>query len=53
MKRLLWIVGLPIFLAACGASGGLYGTAPATSPAATVAPIPTPTLGAGSSGYGY
>ena len=35
MKRLLWIVGLPIFLAACGAPGGLYGSAPATSPAAS------------------
>ena len=35
MKRLFWIVGLPIFLAACGAPGGLYGSAPATSPAAS------------------
>jgi predicted lipoprotein with Yx(FWY)xxD motif len=35
MKRLLWIVGLPIFLAACGAPAGLYGSAPATSPAAS------------------
>ncbi len=52
MKRLLWIVGLPIFLAACGAPGGLYGSAPATSPAAsapaasasaTPTPIATPT----------
>jgi predicted lipoprotein with Yx(FWY)xxD motif len=47
MKRLLWIVGLPIFLAACGAPGGLYGTAPAPSskaaPAASaVASTPTP-----------
>ncbi len=57
MKRLLWIVGLPIFLAACGAPGGLYGSAPASSsaasapaasasgtptPAATVAPTPAP-----------
>lgn len=53
MKRLFWIVGLPIFLAACGAPGGLYGApaapsstaAPATSasaatPAATPAPTP-------------
>src|SRR5437899_10560287 len=39
MKRLLWIVGLPIFLAACGAPGGLYGSAPASSPAAS-APAP-------------
>src|SRR6266550_3305574 len=37
MKRLLWIVGLPIFLAACGAPGGLYGSAPASSPAASAA----------------
>jgi len=36
MKRLLWIVGLPIFLAACGAPGGLYGSAPA--PSSTAAP---------------
>jgi len=36
MKRLLWIVGLPIFLAACGTPGGLYGSAPATPPAASV-----------------
>src|SRR5690242_14729052 len=36
MKRLLWIVGLPIFLAACGAAGGLYGSAPA--PSSTAAP---------------
>jgi predicted lipoprotein with Yx(FWY)xxD motif len=36
MKRLLWIVGLPIFLAACGAPGGLYGAAPA--PSSTAAP---------------
>jgi predicted lipoprotein with Yx(FWY)xxD motif len=52
MKRLLWIVGLPIFLAACGAPGGLYGSAPATSPAAsapaasasaTTTPAATPT----------
>ncbi len=57
MKRLLWLVGLPIFLAACGAPGGLYGSAPASSPAAsapatsasatptpaaTVAPTPAP-----------
>ena len=57
MNRLLWIVGLPIFLAACGAPGGLYGSAPASSPAgsapvasasatptpsATVAPPPAP-----------
>lgn len=53
MKRLLWILGFPIFLAACGAPGGLYGAAPATSstasaPAAsasasvaTAAPTPT------------
>ncbi len=50
MKRLLWIVGLPIFLAACGAPGGLYGAAPAASasaatptPAATPAATPAPT----------
>jgi len=49
MKRLLWIVGLPIFLAACGAPGGLYGAAPAPSStaaaptASAVAPTPTPT----------
>jgi len=52
MKRLLWIVGLPIFLAACSAPGGLYGSAPAASstasaPAAspsasTATPAPTP-----------
>jgi predicted lipoprotein with Yx(FWY)xxD motif len=51
MKRLLWIVGLPIFLAACGAPGGLYGSAPARSstaaaPAASASasvatPVPT------------
>jgi len=41
MKRLLWIVGLPIFLAACGAPGGLYSAAPApSSTAATPAPTP-------------
>jgi predicted lipoprotein with Yx(FWY)xxD motif len=48
MKRLLWIVGLPIFLAACGAPGGLYGAAPAPSStaaptASAVASTPTPT----------
>ena len=37
MKRLLWIVGLPIFLAACGAPGGLYGAAPAASSTASAA----------------
>jgi len=47
MKRLLWIVGLPIFLAACGAPGGLYGAAPAPSStaaptASAVASTPTP-----------
>jgi predicted lipoprotein with Yx(FWY)xxD motif len=52
MKRLLWIVGLPIFLAACGAPGALYGGAPAASssasaPAASASasaatPAPTP-----------
>jgi predicted lipoprotein with Yx(FWY)xxD motif len=52
MKRLLWIVGLPIFLAACGAPSGLYGSAPAPSstasapaasaPATTPTPAPTP-----------
>ena len=51
MKRLLWLIGLPIFLAACAAPGGLYGSAPAAStapsaatatPAATVAATPTP-----------
>jgi len=44
MKRLLWIVGLPIFLAACSAPGGLYGSAPAASPApsaTTAAPSAT------------
>jgi predicted lipoprotein with Yx(FWY)xxD motif len=53
MKRLLWLIGLPIFLAACSAPGGLYGSAPAAStapsaaapsasaPAATAAPTPT------------
>jgi predicted lipoprotein with Yx(FWY)xxD motif len=53
MKRLLWIVGLPLFLAACGAPGGLYGSAPATSPAASApaasasaAPTPAPTVAA-------
>ena len=40
MKRLFWIVGLPLFLAACGAPGGLYGSVPATSPAATSTPAP-------------
>lgn len=59
MKRLLWIVGLPIFLAACAGPGGLYGSAPAPSstasapaasatasaatPAPTAAPTPAPT----------
>jgi predicted lipoprotein with Yx(FWY)xxD motif len=54
MKRLLWIVGLPIFLAACGAPGGLYGSAPApsstaaapatsASASATLAPTAAPT----------
>jgi predicted lipoprotein with Yx(FWY)xxD motif len=49
MKRLLWIVGLPIFLAACGAPGGLYGAAPAPSStaaapsASAVSSTPTPT----------
>src|SRR4029077_9703099 len=47
MKRLFWIVGLPIFLAACGAPGGLYGAAPAPSStaaptASAVASTPTP-----------
>jgi len=49
MKRLFWIVGLPIFLAACGAPGGLYGAPPAPSstaaPAASASaatPAPTP-----------
>ena len=52
MKRLLWIVGLPIFLAACGAPGGLYGAAPAASstasaPATSASPsTPTPTAAA-------
>jgi predicted lipoprotein with Yx(FWY)xxD motif len=56
VKRLLWIIGLPLFLAACtgvyggsgssGSSTGLYGsgsTAPSTSPAvaATAAPPAT------------
>ncbi len=47
MKRLLWIVGLPIFLAACSAPGGLYGSAPAasTAPSATAtAPATTATV---------
>ena len=35
MKRLLWIVGLPFFLAACAGVGGLYGSAPAASPTAS------------------
>ena len=43
MKRLLWIVGLPLFLAACGAPGGLYGTGPAASASATTTPAATPT----------
>jgi predicted lipoprotein with Yx(FWY)xxD motif len=48
MKRLLLILGFPVFLAACGAPGGLYGTAPAASapastPAASASPnTPTP-----------
>src|SRR5689334_3831380 len=44
VKRLLWIVGLPLFLAACGAPGGLYGSAPAasTAPSASTAPASTP-----------
>ncbi|HEY4846082.1 MAG TPA: hypothetical protein VII89_10335 [Candidatus Dormibacteraeota bacterium] len=48
MKRLLLIIGFPLFLAACGAPGGLYGTAPAPSstasaPAASAsAATPTP-----------
>ncbi len=54
MKRLLWIVGFPIFLAACSAPGGLYGGAPAASstasaPAASAsasAPTPAPTVAA-------
>jgi predicted lipoprotein with Yx(FWY)xxD motif len=51
LKRLLWIVGLPIFLAACGAPGGLYGSAPAPSsiPAASAsasAATPAPTAAA-------
>ena len=52
MKRLLWIVGFPIFLAACSAPGGLYGSAPAasTAPAATVVATPTPTTSAASAG---
>lgn len=41
MKRLLWIVGLPLFLAACGAPGGLYGSGPAASPSATPSPAAT------------
>jgi predicted lipoprotein with Yx(FWY)xxD motif len=50
MKRLLLIVGFPVFLAACGAPGGLYGTAPAASaPAASASansPTPAPTTAA-------
>jgi predicted lipoprotein with Yx(FWY)xxD motif len=44
VKRLLWIVGLPLLLAACGAPGGLYGSAPAASaaPSASTAPANTP-----------
>jgi predicted lipoprotein with Yx(FWY)xxD motif len=44
VKRLLWIIGLPLFLAACGAPGGLYGSAPAasTAPSASTAPASTP-----------
>jgi predicted lipoprotein with Yx(FWY)xxD motif len=45
MKRLLWIVGLPFFLAACAGVGGLYGSTPAAStPAAygsAATPVPT------------
>jgi predicted lipoprotein with Yx(FWY)xxD motif len=47
MKRQLWIVGLPIFLAACSAPGGLYGSAPAASTApsaAATAPATTATV---------
>jgi predicted lipoprotein with Yx(FWY)xxD motif len=43
MKRLFWIVGLPIFLAACGAPGGLYGAPPAPSSTAAPAAAATPT----------
>jgi len=53
MKRLLWIVGLPIFLAACGAPGGLYGSAPAPSStaaaqaaSASASATPAPTVAA-------
>jgi predicted lipoprotein with Yx(FWY)xxD motif len=54
MKRLLLIIGFPVFLAACGAPGGLYGAAPAPSatasaPAASAsasAATPTPTAAA-------
>jgi len=54
MKRLLWIVGFPIFLAACSAPGGLYGSAPAASSTAAApatsasasTPTPAPTAAA-------
>jgi predicted lipoprotein with Yx(FWY)xxD motif len=49
MKRLLWLVGLPIFLAACAGPGGLYGSgapassapsAPAVAPSASASTLP-------------
>jgi len=48
MKRLLWIIGLPLFLAACSAPGGLYGSAPAasTAPSAAAATPSAPAPGA-------
>jgi len=54
MKRLLWILGFPIFLAACSAPGGLYGSAPAASSTAAApatsasasTPTPAPTVAA-------
>jgi predicted lipoprotein with Yx(FWY)xxD motif len=47
MKRLLWIVGLPIFLAACAGPGGLYGSgAPASSSPSAAAVAPSPSASA-------
>src|SRR6202022_927458 len=48
MKRLLLIIGFPLFLAGCGAPGGLAGAAPAASssasaPAASSTPTPAAT----------
>jgi predicted lipoprotein with Yx(FWY)xxD motif len=46
MKRLLWSLGLPVFLAACAAPGGLYGSAPAASSTASVPATPASTSAA-------